>query len=311
MPKMKIALAWKNNLQRLAEFSRTHGHCNVPFKGELRMLAKWATRQRTKAQLSVEQISMLESIGYSWETKQEKDDAAWNATLERLATYKRKHGHCSVPQTYHANPELGTWVANQRRLDKQKKVTPERKAKLDELGFVWSVWSPKEKPKKGTNSNAERKWEQMFGKLKEYKAKHGDCRVPYNFVQDTSLAMWVSTQRREYSQKSWYGENRQIREDRKERLDSIDFSWENKVEKVVDKAAKSLLALALLGAPRMMTHSLTTSGEKNSAQAETTVHKSVDTQMNDSSSPSSSSSQRNQSQTVSVVQVTAGNFVVV
>ena len=266
------------------------------------MLAKWATRQRTKAQLSDEQIDLLYSIGYSWETRQEKDNAAWNATLERLATYKRIHGHSSVPQTYISNPELGTWVANQRRLDKQKKVTPERKAKLDELGFVWSVWSPKEKPRKGTNSNAEKKWEQMFGKLKNYKVKHGDCRVPYNFVQDTSLAMWVSTQRREYSQKSWYGENRQIREDRKGRLDSIGFSWENKVEKVVEKAAKSLLALAsaFKDDPGINDDPSIRSSEKNPAQAETTVHKSADTQMNDSSS---SSSPTNQPQAVSSLHV--------
>ena len=278
----------------------------MPFKGELRMLAKWATRQRTKAQLSDGQIELLHSIGYSWETRQEKDNAAWNATLERLATYKRNHGHSSVPQTYIANPELGTWVANQRRLDKQNKVTPERKAKLDELGFVWSVWSPKEKPKKGTNSNAERKWEHMFEKLKDYKVKHGDCRVPYNFVQDTSLAMWVSTQRREYSQKSWYGENRQIREDRKERLDSIGFSWENKVEKVVEKAAKSLLALALAfqGGPIIDDDSSTRSCEKNPTQAEAVVHKSADTQMNDSSP---SSSQKNQVQAISALHVEALN----
>jgi hypothetical protein len=296
----KITSAWKNNFQRLAEFCRTHGHCNVPFKGELRMLAKWATRQRTKSQLSDEQIDLLLSIRYSWETKQEKDDAAWNAMLERLAKYKRENGNCIVPQNYNTDPELGTWVANQRRLDKQKKVTLERKEKLDELGFVWAVWSAKEKPKKGTNSIAERKWEQMFGKLKEYKNKHGDCRVPYNFSQDTSLAMWVSTQRREYSQKSWYGENRQIREDRKARLDSIRFSWENKVEKVVDKAAKSLLALQ--GTP-INTASSTSSSEKNSVQAGPTVKKSPDMQMN----ASSSSSEKNQVQVqaVSAIQVGA------
>jgi hypothetical protein len=300
---MKITAAWKNNLQRLAEFSRTNGHCNVPFKGELRMLAKWATRQKTTSQLSDEQIDLLVSIGYSWETKQEKDDAAWNSILERLNEYKRKHGNCIVPQNYNGDPELGTWVANQRRLDKQKKVTPERKAKLDELGFVWAVWSARGKFKKGTNSNAERKWQHMFDKLKEYKASHGDCRVPYNFPQDTSLAMWVSTQRREYSQKSWYGENRQIRKDRKEWLDSISFSWENKVEKVVDKAAKSLLALQC--APRIDNYSSTRCREKSPVQADITVSNSADTQMNDSTSSSS----QNQAQAVSAVQVAATDAV--
>jgi hypothetical protein len=237
----KITAAWLNNFRKLTAFSVTNGHCNVPFKGDLRMLAKWATRQRTKAILNDEQLNLLHSIGFSWETKQEKDDASWNALLERLAIYKRKHGNCLVP--HRDNAELGTWVANQRRLDKRNKVTPERKAKLDELGFVWAVFSYLEPKKVGTNHITERKWEEMFVKLKEYKASHGDCRVPYNFKQDTSLAMWVSTQRREFSQKSWYGELRHIRQDRKLRLDEIGFLWANKVEKVVEKVAKSMLAL--------------------------------------------------------------------
>jgi hypothetical protein len=56
-----------------------------------------------------------------------------------MTEIKAREGHCLVPQDH--PPEdgyknLGTWVHTQR---KGKDMTPERKKRLDEIGFVWVV----------------------------------------------------------------------------------------------------------------------------------------------------------------------------
>ena len=68
----------------------------------------------------------------------------------------------------------------------------------------------------------------MYVCMSAFKEEHKHCNVPYVY-EDRSLAMWVTTQRREFNQKSWYGANRSIKEDRKRRLDSIGFQWDNRV----------------------------------------------------------------------------------
>ena len=55
------------------------------------------------------------------------------------------HGHCQVPRDWPADPKLARWVNTQRRNKKRldaghphPRITAERVAKLDELGFEWS-----------------------------------------------------------------------------------------------------------------------------------------------------------------------------
>jgi hypothetical protein len=72
--------------------------------------------------------------------------------------------------------------------------------------------------------------------LLEFKDSFGHCDVPYLY-EDRSLAMWVTTQRREFKQKSWYGKNRSIKEDRKRRLDLVGFNWDMTSKKSDDDKA--------------------------------------------------------------------------
>jgi rubrerythrin len=45
-------------------------------------------------------------------------------------------------------------------------------------------------PKKVNNEQ----WDNMFERLKKYKAEHGDCLVPKRYVADPKLGTWVETQ---------------------------------------------------------------------------------------------------------------------
>jgi hypothetical protein len=46
------------------------------------------------------------------------------------------HGDCNVPKRYKANPQLGSWVKNQR---KQAKLDDEKINKLNDIGFLWNA----------------------------------------------------------------------------------------------------------------------------------------------------------------------------
>ena len=40
---------------------------------------------------------------------------------------------------FEANPQLGTWVSNQRKAYKKKRLSKERVDRLNEIGFVWDA----------------------------------------------------------------------------------------------------------------------------------------------------------------------------
>ena len=64
--------------------------------------------------------------------------AQWEEGVRFLELFRQREGHCRVPQKHREQGyRLGTWVHNQR-VDKET-MLPERRARLDALGFVWKV----------------------------------------------------------------------------------------------------------------------------------------------------------------------------
>jgi hypothetical protein len=72
-----------------------------------------------------------------------------------------------VPQKYSLDTQLGTWVDKQRAVFRKGKMDPERKAKLDEIGFEFSV----------QDKVNEECWNLQFKKLQDYYEKHGQCEL--------------------------------------------------------------------------------------------------------------------------------------
>jgi hypothetical protein len=68
--------AWENRLSELADYCKSHGHCNVPQRcSENPKLGKWVSKQRTEYKLYLEgktspmtpsRILELESLGFVW-----------------------------------------------------------------------------------------------------------------------------------------------------------------------------------------------------------------------------------------------------
>mmetsp|Transcript_700 Transcript_700/g.1155 ORF Transcript_700/g.1155 Transcript_700/m.1155 type:complete len:381 (-) Transcript_700:63-1205(-) len=149
----------------------------------------------------------------------EKNDSIWDIRFKELAAFKRKYGHCNVPQKYPPNKSLGIWV-NKQRMEYNKRIDGKKRSSLNDtrleqlksLDFRWAK-------RKGQAS-----WENHYAALVEYKKEYGHCSVPTKYKEDTALGRWVSTQRSEYKKYS-EGEPSTMTEEKVRRLEKVGFAW--------------------------------------------------------------------------------------
>ena len=140
---------WEVRFRELHEFKEKNGHCNVASR-EPGGLGNWIGRQRAAYEqrrlgkptaLSEEQISRLDRIGFAWTVKLDHG-TAWEIKFNQLKKYVEEHGHCLVPVR---QGSLGSWVFQQRENYRKKlkhgqsPMTDARIARLESLGFQWSV----------------------------------------------------------------------------------------------------------------------------------------------------------------------------
>jgi hypothetical protein len=201
---------WGKHFQQLVEYKSTHGDCKVPLEGPLEYsrhphLGKWLREQQASYKngtLMAERRDMLNRIGAVWSVYAIK----WELPFQELLEYKKIQGNCNVPRAFSPNKLLAHWVMVQRRGSNTNKLSEERKAKLDSIGFIW----------------ARRKvaWDTRFEELVEYKRTYGNCNVREKDELELNkpLGRWVSEQRCLNSKHS-------LRKDRLAKLDSIGFVW--------------------------------------------------------------------------------------
>jgi hypothetical protein len=218
--------AWEDSLSELADYRRIHGHCNVPQKySENTKLGQWVATQRRNCRLHLEgktspmttfRIQELESLDFEWSVV---SVTAWDDHLSELADYHKIHGHCNVPTNYIENTKLATWVATQRyqyRLHAEGKtshMTTFRIQELERSGFEWS----------GVSVTA---WEGRLSELADYRKIHGHCNVPDSYSENTKLATWVATQRKQYKL-HLEGKTSPMTTFRIQELESLGFEWDS------------------------------------------------------------------------------------
>jgi superfamily II DNA or RNA helicase len=199
-----IDAAWEEMFAALAAFKEEHGHCNVPQSHPINpQLGTWVANQRSfkrRNQLPAGRIQRFEALGFVWDPR----DAAWEEMFPVLAAFKGEHGHCNVPDSYAANPQLGTWVSTQRSTQKRNQLPAGRIQRLEALGFVWDL--------------RDAAWEEMFAALAVFKEEHGHCNVPDSYAANPQLGNWVATQRSAKRRNSLPAE-------RIQRLETLGFVW--------------------------------------------------------------------------------------
>lgn len=126
---------WMNGLISLIRFKKAEGHCNVHAKYKIDgfRLGTWVSTQRENHNnLSHERRKRLDDIGFVWDPFSD----AWEKGFRKLEAFIDKEGHCRIAQGHVEDGfKLGIWVSTQRK--SASKMSPERRQRLDAIGFVW------------------------------------------------------------------------------------------------------------------------------------------------------------------------------
>ncbi len=208
---------WMKWYRELEYYVKENGNANIPRTHANTKLASWVwiQRQRRKGTLkrkgiqdsmTAEQIRLLDELGFPWDAR----DSRWMEYVENLKKFKEQHGHCDVDLVVDKNDKLHKWVNRQRSEKAQGKMSTERMAALDALGFSWG------------GQKFEEKWSEMYNRLKRYHAEHGNVDVPDRFRDDTKLAAWVTTQR-------LMRKKAMLPDERVRLLDELGFTWQQRV----------------------------------------------------------------------------------
>ncbi|GKY96992.1 hypothetical protein MPSEU_000658000 [Mayamaea pseudoterrestris] len=212
--------SYEELLNALIAYRDKHGHCRVPqYYKDDPALGQWVGKQRSRLvhQLDDPKRQRLSSIGFDWESQEERNERAFNEKFQRLVFYKAQHGNTLVPKSYKDDQELGNWVSMQRILWKKNRLSQERVEKLDSLQFTWVLANSNKTSEATRGGKLEGKWLEKLHCLMHYREKVGDCNVPKSYKQD-GLGYWVNNQRAAHAKGD-------LSDARKELLDDIGFVW--------------------------------------------------------------------------------------
>jgi hypothetical protein len=128
---------WEKGFAALSRFRARKGDCwpsRRHVEGNFNLGAWVSTQRSRKDLLSLERKRRLDAIGFVWDAI----DHRWEQSFTALLKFKRREGHCQVPIFHNeGNYRLGWWVSTQRKLQRRKELSAERKARLNKIGFIW------------------------------------------------------------------------------------------------------------------------------------------------------------------------------
>jgi len=190
---------WNSMFQKLTEYKKKHGHCDVKRvlsreerekDPELARLSQWVGRVRLEARRPVGhperidpyKIVALKSIGFDFSPR----DSTWMKNYEELKTYMIENNGAMPNKRKHS---LGVWCNgqifefNKWQAGNPSYMTQRKIDLLNDIGFVWD-----------RNSSA---WMKRWEALKAFHAKHSHCRIPKD-CEDQVLYRWVTKERIKY-----------------------------------------------------------------------------------------------------------------
>jgi hypothetical protein len=163
---------WRHHLEELRAYKAAHhGDTNVPhvYKANTQ-LGLWVEKsRRNRDGLSAERVADLDALGFDWAPH----ETAWETHFQQLAA----HGG-GAP----ANTPLSDWATMQRKLKKGGKLSSEREALLNGIGFEWEPTAAR--------------WNEQYEALIAFKeANGGSVQVPI-YVNNAyiPLGKWLRDQ---------------------------------------------------------------------------------------------------------------------
>ena len=242
----KLDYLWEQNYLACAEYYMRHHDLEIPAgyvsSNGLRIGA-WLRRMRKirsgrlngSAHLTKEQIARLDAIHMNWIDTHTRQ---WEYGYQQAVAHHKEFGTLDVPAGY-VNKNgfpLGEWLRNHIDASAKTgrtsiKVTPERRAKLDKLGFKWTV---------------EDSWQKRIAVCKEYLKEHGDLDVPATYVTDGIwLGKWLYECRRAYRGET---EGKRLTKEQIQQLEKLGMDWRTASERAwADKYQAASLLLKTNG----------------------------------------------------------------
>jgi hypothetical protein len=201
-------LQWEEKYLLLKQFQHREGHCSVPrsYTEDGVKLGQWVNDQRSlkkKGKIDPDREKRLKEINFEWVLV--LPSATWDEMYARLKQFKKREGHCNVPQSHAEDgANLGAWVSKQRELKKKGRLDSFREKQLQESDFEWTIL--------GT-------WDEMYSLLEQFKTREGHCNVPQSHTEDgANLGKSVSHQRH-------LKKEGKLDPEREKRLEEIGFQW--------------------------------------------------------------------------------------
>ncbi len=175
---------------------------------------RWQRENNGLGKLPKYRKELLNEIGMIWKIRND----SWEYMYKEATNYYKEKGNLKVPTVYSyikdgEKIKLGSWIATQRVIYKNGKLSAKRKELLNEIGMIWKI-------------NNAYSWEYMYEEAVNYYKKKGNLRVPmvYSYIKDDeviNLGNWIVSQRIIYN-------NGKLSAKRKELLDKIGMVWKAK-----------------------------------------------------------------------------------
>jgi hypothetical protein len=222
---------WQDHFEKLEAhveiMKRKHPErVDIPYPSDY-FLRNWLSKQRHLYQLKIkdetnaltdDRQEQLEKLGIFLEPLVAK----WEIRYNQLAEFIEKNGcfpyDLEVEDLGKEDKLLYYWCQKQKA--KREEMTPEREAKLNQIGFVFYAH--------------EANWMKRLAELEEYLRTYGDCMVPRDGAHH-SLAVWVGIQRYEYKLFREGRARSSMSAERIEMLSKLGFVWNVLDERWLEK----------------------------------------------------------------------------
>lgn len=213
--------SWQRNFEEWCYYKSKHSHLDKP-DSQSRKHDVWAAAQNREyakiqegkpSSLTQEKQDLLLQNGFVFRSKYHKWDKMfeeWKSFRDDNLFGKQQH-HGLINRPRKLSKELVQWIyrqqlnlPGQRKCSGGKSVFSERLEILEKEGFFQMYQNQRDiklasKMAQKTAQMKLPKWSEMFLKLKKYREKHGDCRVPGVGKRNTLLKAWVRDQSLSYA----------------------------------------------------------------------------------------------------------------
>lgn len=192
---------WPLKYKEAVKFYEKNGHLRVPntYTQNGINLGRWIQIQRQlykKNKVTYDRVVLLNKIGMVWNLDRSlKYNLKWALVYKEVLKYYEENGNIDIPIEYSViikgeEVYLNNWIAVQRTMFLQGKLSLDKKEMLDKVGMVWKIRN-------------RYSWDKMFSLALDYYSLNGNLFIPKNYQvivngETVNLGTWVTNQRRNY-----------------------------------------------------------------------------------------------------------------